>query len=91
MPTEIRYSSAPVIGRSKVRDINPLSIRPLAVAATVSFVVLHLVSGVMLARSHARPTIEPAAFAAPGDEVTCSTAASKREPSFPNDWSLGAD
>ena len=91
MPTEIRYSSAPVIGHSKVRDVNPLSISPLAVAATVLFVVLHLVSGVMLARSYARPAIEPAASAAPGDEVTCSAEASKRELSFPNDWSLGAD
>lgn len=74
-----------------MRDGSPLSIRPLAVAATVLFVGLHLVSGVMLARSHARPVIEPAGLAAPGDEVTCLTEASKREPSFPNDWSLGAD
>jgi hypothetical protein len=90
MPTEIRRST-PVIGHSKVRDISPLSISPLAVTATALFVVLHLVSGVMLARSQARPAIEPAASAAPADEVTCSAAASKRELSFQNDWSLGAD
>jgi hypothetical protein len=74
-----------------MRDRNPLGIRPLAVAATVLFVGLHLVSGVMLARSHARPVIEPAGLAAPGDEVACPAEAGKREPSFPNDWSLGAD
>jgi hypothetical protein len=74
-----------------MRDVSPLRIRPLAVAATVLFVGLHLVSGVMLARSHARPVIEPAASAAFGDEVTCSAEATKRELSFPNDWSLGAD
>ena len=71
MPTEITRASAPVIGHSRVRDINPLSISPLAAAATVLFVVLHLVSGVMLERPHARPAIEPAALAALDDEVKC--------------------
>jgi hypothetical protein len=74
-----------------VRDINALSISPPAVAATVLFVVLHLVSGIMLERSHARPAIEPTAFAALDDEVKCPAEARQREPSFPNDWSLGAD
>jgi hypothetical protein len=74
-----------------VRDIKALSISPLAAAATVLFVVLHLVSGVMLERSHARPSIEPAALAALDDEVKCPTEARRREPSLPKDWSLGAD
>jgi hypothetical protein len=55
------------------------------------FVVLHLVSGVMLERSHARPAIEPAALAALDDEVKCPAEPRRREPSLPNDWSLGAD
>jgi hypothetical protein len=91
MPTEITRATAPVIGHSRVRDINPLRISPLAVAATLLFVVLHLVSGVMLERSHARPAIEPAALAALDDEATCPAEARRREPSLPNDWSLGAD
>jgi hypothetical protein len=91
MPTEITRATAPVIGHSRVRDINPLRISPLAVAATLLFVVLHLVSGVMLERSHARPAIEPAALAALDDEAKCPAEATLREPSLPNDWSLGAD
>jgi hypothetical protein len=74
-----------------MREMNPISISPLAVAATLLFVVLHLVSGVMLERSHARPAIEPAAFAALDDEVTCLAQPRQREPSLPKDWSLGAD
>jgi hypothetical protein len=91
MPTEITRASAPVIGHSRVREINPLGISPLAAAATVLFVVLHLVSGVMLERSHARPAIEPAALAALDDEAKCPAEPRRREPSLPNDWSLGAD
>jgi hypothetical protein len=74
-----------------VRDIKALRISPLAAAATVLFVVLHLVSGVMLERSHARPAIEPATFAALDDEMKCPAEPRQREPSLPNDWSLGAD
>ena len=86
MPTEIRSAPAPVIGRSKASNISPL-----AIAATAAFVILHLVSGVMLERSHARPAIEPAALAALDDEVKCPAEPRRREPSLPNDWSLGAD
>ncbi len=72
-------------------EFGPTRISPLAVAATLLFVVLHLVSGVMLERSHARPAIEPAVSAASDDGVTCARDVSAREPSLPNDWSLGAD
>jgi hypothetical protein len=72
-------------------ELRPTRISPLAVAATLLFVVLHLVSGVMLERSHARPAIELAASVASDDGVMCATDVSAREPSLPNDWSLGAD
>ena len=80
MPTEIRSASAPPIGRSKASDISPL-----AIAATVAFVILHLVSGVMLERSHASPTISPSGFAILDDEATCPTEATQPERSLPYD------
>jgi hypothetical protein len=81
----------PVIGNSSGLEISPLGVSPLTIVVTLGFVVLHLVSGVMLDRSHASPAIEPAAFAALEDQVKCSAEARQRQTSPTNVWSLGAD
>jgi hypothetical protein len=80
MPTEVRSASAPIIGRSKASNISPF-----AVAATAAFVVLHLVSGVMLERSHASPTIASSAYAALDDEAKCPAEARQPERFLPYD------
>jgi hypothetical protein len=64
MPTEIKRSIPRIIAHSKA-----LSVSPLTIAAVIAFVILHLVSGVMLERSHASPRVETSAFAALDDEV----------------------
>jgi hypothetical protein len=64
MPTEIKRSIPGIIAHSKA-----LSVSPLTIAAVIAFVILHLVSGVMLERSHASPRVETSAFAALDDEV----------------------
>jgi hypothetical protein len=46
---------------------------------------LHLVSGIMLDRSHASSGIEPAASAAAGEELTCTTQTRPQESSLPYD------
>ena len=80
MPTEIRLAPDPVIGRSRASKVSPF-----AIAATAAFVILHLVSGVMLERSHASPTIVPPGFAALDDEATCPAEARQPERSLPYD------
>jgi hypothetical protein len=79
MPTKTTPASAQSTGRSKVP-----SIAPLAIAAALAM-VLHLVSGIMLNRSHASPGIEPAASAAAGEELTCTTETRPQESSLPYD------
>src|ERR1700710_1590075 len=68
MPTEITRAPTPIVGRSRrpevTPNVNPLTVSPLTIAATIAFVVLHLVSGVLLERSHASPAAEPSALAA---------------------------
>ena len=91
MPTEIRRTSVPIVGRSRVLETSPPSISPLAIAATLLFILLHLVSSIMLGLSHVRPPIEPAALVALENGVKCSAEASALEPSLPNVWSLGSD
>ena len=80
MPTEIRSAPAPVVGRSRASNISPF-----AIAATAAFVILHLVSGVMLERSHASPTIVPSGYAALDDEAQCPAEAKQPERSLPYD------
>ena len=80
MPTEIRSAPAPVIGRCKASSISPL-----AIAATAAFVILHLVSGVMLERSHASPTTLPSGYAVLDDEAKCPAEAMQPERSLPYD------
>jgi hypothetical protein len=46
---------------------------------------LHLVSGIMLDRSHASPGIESAGLAAAGEELTCTTETRPQESSLPYD------
>jgi hypothetical protein len=79
MPTQTSRPSAPAIGYSRTS-----SIVPLAIAAGLAL-ALHLVSAIMLDRSHASPGIEPAALAAIDDEVTCTSQTRPQESSLPYD------
>jgi hypothetical protein len=80
MPTEMRRSIPQVIVHSRV-----FSVSPLTIAAMIAFVILHLVSGVLLERSHASPTVEPSAFAALDDEAKCPAEVKQPEPPLPYD------
>jgi hypothetical protein len=53
--------------------------------ATVAITILHLVSGVLLERSHASSAIEPPALAVLDDEATCSAEVRPPEPALPYD------
>jgi hypothetical protein len=77
MPTEIAPAPGLAAGHSKTP-----SIRALAIAGALAL-VLHLVSGIMLTRSHASPAIGPAAFAASDDETMCMP--ETRPPPLPYD------
>lgn len=79
MPTKTTSASAPVIGHTKVAGVGPL-----AIAAALAL-VLHLVSGMMLDRSHASPGAEPATSAASDDQAMCATETIRPEPSLPYD------
>jgi len=79
MPIEIRRSPARTVESERAP-----SIVPLAIAAVLAF-VFHLVSGIMLDRSHASAMIEPAAFAASGDEAICPMPEKQPEQSLPFD------
>jgi len=48
-------------------------------------VILHLASGIMLERSHARPAVEPSASGALDDEAQCRSEGQLPEPSLPYD------
>jgi hypothetical protein len=80
MPTEIRRASTAIVGRSRASSISPY-----AIAATAAFVILHLVSGVMLERSHASPSIQPSGIAILDDEAKCPAEATQPERSLPYD------
>ena len=89
MPTEISRPSASIVGRSKSPEANARhagapNLTLLAVAA-ILVVVLHIVSGVVLERAHAGPTVEPSALAALDAEVTCPAEARQSERSLPFD------
>ena len=60
-------------------------VSPLTIAATIAFVILHLVSGVMLERSHASPTVEASALAMLDNDAKCSAKVKQHEPSLPYD------
>jgi hypothetical protein len=75
MPTEIRHSIPQTIAHSKAFSISPLTIATMA-----AFVMLHLVSGVLLERSHASQTAETSAFAALDDEAKCAAEVKQPEP-----------
>jgi hypothetical protein len=95
MPTEITRAPTPIVGRSRTPEVNPLTVSPLTIAATIAFVVLHLVSGVLLERSQASPAAEPSALAALrgeafhgealDDEAKCLAEIRTPEPSLPYD------
>jgi hypothetical protein len=65
--------------------VSPARVSPLTIAATIAFVVLHLVSGALLERSHASPAAEPSAFAALDEEAKCSAEAPEPKPALPYD------
>ena len=85
MPTEITRASTSIVGRSTMLEGRPLRVGPLTVAATIAFVVLHLVSGVLLERSHASPAVEPSAFDALDGEAKCSVEMPEPRPVLPYD------
>lgn len=80
MPTEITRPSTPFIAHPGARSLSPLTI-----TAIIAFVILHLASGVMLERSHARPAVEPSAFAALDDEAKCRSEGKPPESSLSYD------
>jgi hypothetical protein len=80
MPTEIRRSTPQIVIRR-----NALSVSPLAIATMTAFVILHLVTGVTLARSHPSPAIEASTFAALDDEAKCPAEVKQPEPPLPYD------
>ena len=80
MPTEITRRSAPFIAHPGARSLSPLTI-----TAIIAFVILHLASGIMLERSHARPAVEPSASGALDDEAQCRSEGQLPEPSLPYD------
>jgi hypothetical protein len=51
----------------------------------MAFAVLHLVSGIMVDRSHASPAMAYAAVVAPDDDATCSADAPQPKPALPYD------
>ena len=55
-------------------NVRSLTVSPLIIAATIAFVVLHLVSGVLLERSQASPVAEQSALAVLHDEALNSEA-----------------
>jgi hypothetical protein len=73
MPTEITRAPTPIVGRSRkpevTPEVRPLTVSPLIIAATIAFVMLHLVSGVLLERSQASPAAEPSSLAALDNEA----------------------
>jgi hypothetical protein len=71
-------------------EVSRLTVSPLTIAATIAFVVLHLVSGVLLERSQASQAAEPSALAALhnealDDEAKCPAEIRPPEPSLPYD------
>jgi hypothetical protein len=80
MPTEIRRRSAPSIGRSRT-----LRLSPATIALTVAFVAFHLISGVLLERSHASPSLEPAPMLTSDDASMCPMATQPPEQALPYD------
>ena len=85
MPTEITRPSTPNVGRSTMLKVSPVRVSPLTIAATIAFVVLHLVSGPLMERSHASPATEPSAFAALDEEAKCSAESPEPKPTLPYD------
>jgi hypothetical protein len=80
MPAEMKSASASVTEHSRAPGSGTL-----VIAATLAIAMFHLVSGVMLDRSHARPAIEPTALAALDDEARCSADVRSPERSLPYD------
>jgi len=80
MPTEIRRPSPPTIGCSQTPRLTLPTI-----TITIAFALLHLVSGVMVDRTHASPAIPSAAVAALDDDATCSTNTQQPKPALPYD------
>jgi hypothetical protein len=80
MPTEIRRCSAPSIARSRTPRLSPTTI-----ALTVAFVTFHLISGVLLERSHASPALAPTALAAFSEDSMCPQQTQASEQAQPYD------
>jgi hypothetical protein len=80
MPTEIRRRSAPSIGRSRTHRLGPATI-----ALTIAFVAFHLISGVLLERSHASPALAPAPMLTSDDVAICPMPAQPPEQALPYD------
>ena len=85
MPTEITRPSTPIVERSTMLKVSSLRVSPLTIAATIAFVVLHLISGALLEHSHASPVPEPSTFAALAEEAKCSAETPEPKPALPYD------
>jgi hypothetical protein len=80
MPTEIRRSSPQIVVHRNAPGVSPFSI-----ATVTAFVILHLVTGVTLARSHTGPAVEASTFATLDDEAKCAAELKQPEPALPYD------
>jgi hypothetical protein len=65
--------------------VSAVRVSPLTIAATIAFVVLHLVSGALLERSHASPAAELSALGALDEEAKCSAETPEPKPALPYD------
>ena len=83
MPTEIGRPSAQTIEQPRAPDTPPLSIALLGVIAVLTL-VLHLVTGAVLYRSHAGQ-IAPTLAGAAGDPTVCASEAKPLERALPYD------
>jgi hypothetical protein len=80
MPTDITRPSPPEIGRSRTPRLTLPTI-----AITIAFALLHLVSGVMVDRSHASPAMAFSDVVALDDDATCSADTQQPKPALPYD------
>ena len=78
MPTDIRRPSPPEIARSRTPRLTLPTI-------AITFALLHLVSGVMVDRSHASPAVASSDVAELDEGATCRTDTQQPKPALPYD------
>ena len=80
MPTDIRRPSLSEIRRSRTPSLTLPTI-----AITIAFALLHLVSGVMVDRSHASPAVASSDVAELEEGATCRADTQLPKPALPYD------